>query len=99
MGYVAIIKEQGYRFGKQAVMWAKPRLRTPAQCERWSHIVAIAHNHLVLARDVVEVLLHPWESKHRPPTPQQVRRGMNIGKAKRFPVVRKTPKLPNLIPR
>ncbi len=127
LGYVRrFSQEHGYRFDKQALMWAKPRLRTPAQCERWSHVVAIAHNHLVLARDLVEASLHPWESKHREATPQQVRRGMNrllpqlgtparpphprgkspgrakgatIGKAKRFPVVRKTPKLPKLIPK
>ncbi len=127
LGYVRrFSQEHGYRFDKQALMWAKPRLRTPAQFERWSHIVTIAHNHLVLARDLVAAEFHPWESKHREPTPQQVRRAMNtllpqlgtparppqprgkspgrakgvtIGKAQRFPVVRKTPKLPQLIPR
>ncbi|MEO6892862.1 MAG: NF041680 family putative transposase [Ktedonobacteraceae bacterium] len=127
LGYVRrFSQEHGYRFDKQALLWEAPRLRTPAQFERWSHIVAIAHNHLVLARDLVAVEFRPWENTHREPTPQQVRRGMNkllpqlgtparppqprgkspgrakgakIGKAKRFPVVRKTPKLPPLIPR
>jgi DDE superfamily endonuclease len=127
LGYVRrFSQEHGYRFDKQALLWAKPRLRTPQQFERWSHIVAITHNHLVLAREQVEASLHPWESRRRQPTPQQVRRGMNkllpqlgtparppqsrgkspgrakgakSGKAKRFPVVRKTPKLPKLIPR
>jgi hypothetical protein len=107
------------------LLWAKPRLRTPEQFERWSQIVAIVFNHLVLARDLVEPTLHPWESTHRTPTSQQVRRAMNkllpqlgtparspqsrgkspgrakgvkIGKAKRFSVVRKTPKVPPLIP-
>jgi hypothetical protein len=100
-------------------------LRTPEQFERWSHIVAIAHNHLVLARELVEVQLRPWESQRRPPTPQQVRRGMHkllrrlgtptrapqprgkskgrkkgaqVKKAQRFPVIRKTPKVPQLVP-
>lgn len=118
-------QEHGYRFQKQALLWAKPRLRTPEQFERWSHIVAIVLNHLVLARDLVEPALRPWESVHRPATPQQVRRGINkllpqlgtparspqprgkspgrtkgvkIGKAKRFSVVRQTPKVPPLIP-
>jgi hypothetical protein len=78
LGYVLrFSQEHGYRFDKQALMWDEPRLRTPAQFERWSHIVAIVHNHLVLARDLVEVSLHPWETTHREPTPQQVRRGMN----------------------
>jgi hypothetical protein len=127
LGYVLrFSQEHGYRFDKQVLLWAQPRLRTPAQFERWSYIVAIARNHLVLARTLVAAELHPWESKQREPTPQQVRRGMRkllpqlgtparppqprgkspgrvkgakIGKAKRFSVVRKTPKLPKLIPR
>jgi hypothetical protein len=59
-------QEHGYRFDKQSLMWEQPRLRTPEQFERWSHIVAIAHNHLVLASPLVEAELRPWESKHRP---------------------------------
>lgn len=118
-------QEHGYRFDKQALLWEKPRLRTPAQFERWTQIVAIAHNHLVLARDLVEPELRPWESRQRKPTPQQVRRGIGkllprlgtparppkprgkskgrvkgamVRKATRFAVVRKTPKLPQLVP-
>jgi len=67
-------QEHGYRFDKQALLWEKPRLRTPEQFERWSQVVAIAHNHLVLGRDLVEAELRPWENKQRTPTPQQVRR-------------------------
>ncbi|GAC1365744.1 MAG: hypothetical protein NVSMB44_27920 [Ktedonobacteraceae bacterium] len=70
-------QEHGYRFDKQCLLWEQPRLRTPEQFERWSHVVAIAHNQLVLARDLVEAQLRPWESKQREPTPQQVRRGMH----------------------
>ena len=127
LGYVRrFSQEHGYRFDKQALMWAKPRWRTPAQFERWSWLVALARNHLVLARDLVTAELFPWENKHRPPTPQQVRRGINkllpqlgtparspqsrgkspgrakgvkIGKAKRFSVIGKTPKVPKLIPK
>lgn len=68
--------EHGYRFDKQALLWAAPRLRTPAQCERWSQVVAIVHNHLLLARPQVPAVLRPWESKERPASPQQVRRAM-----------------------
>jgi hypothetical protein len=119
-------QEHGYRFDKQALLWDKPRLRTPAQFERWTHLVAITHNHLALARDLVAAELRPWENTQRTPTPQQLRRGMlkllpalgtparspqprgkspgrakgtKIGKAERFSVVRKTPKLPKLVPR
>jgi hypothetical protein len=70
-------QEHGYRFDKQALLWEQPRLRTPEQFERWTQIVAIVHNHLVLARDLVEPELRPWESKHRVPSPQQVRRGIH----------------------
>jgi hypothetical protein len=49
----------------------------PPQFERWSHVVAIAHNHLVLASPLVEPVLRPWESKQRPASLQQVRRGLN----------------------
>ncbi len=118
-------QEHGYRFDKQALLWETPRLRTPEQFERWSHSVAIAHNHLVLARDLVEGELRPWENKQRKPSPQQVRRGIGkllprlgtpaqppqprgkskgrikgakVKKAERFAVIRKTPKLPQLVP-
>jgi len=78
LGYaLRFSQEHGYRFEKQSLLWDEPRVRTPAQFERWSHLVAIAHNHLVLARDLVETELRPWENKRRPSTPQQVRRGLH----------------------
>jgi hypothetical protein len=118
-------QEHGYRFDKQALMWEQPRLRTPEQFELWSQIVAIVHNHLVLARDLVEPELRPWENMQRQSTPQQVRRGIgkllprlgtptqppqprgkskgrmkgaSVKKAQRFAVIRKKPKLPQLVP-
>lgn len=69
-------QEHGYRFEKQCLLWEKPRLRTPEQFERWSQIVAIVQNQLVLARCLEQCLLRPWESKTRSPSPQQVRRAM-----------------------
>ncbi len=68
--------EHGYRFDKQALLWAEPRLRTPAQFERWSQVVAIVHNHLVLAYPQVQAELRPWETSQRRASPQQVRRAM-----------------------
>lgn len=68
--------EHGYRFEKQGLLWAQPRLRTPAQFERWSLLVAIVHNHLVLARPLVQAELRPWETGAREASPQQVRRAM-----------------------
>jgi hypothetical protein len=63
-------QEHGYRFGKQALLWTEPRLRTPEQFDRWSQIVAIVYNHLVLARDLAEAELRPWENKQRVHTPE-----------------------------
>jgi hypothetical protein len=68
--------EHGYRFDKQNVLWTQPRLRTPEQFERWSQIVAIVHNHLLLARPEVQAELRPWETSQRPASPQQVRRAL-----------------------
>jgi hypothetical protein len=68
--------EHGYRFDKQALQWAQPRLRTPEQFERWSQVVAIVQNHLVLARPQVPAPLRPWETNQREASPQQVRRAM-----------------------
>ena len=68
--------EHGYKFDKQALLWAAPRLRTPAQMERWTDLVAAVHNQLALARPLAVVARRPWESAARPVTPQQVRRTM-----------------------
>lgn len=69
-------QEHGYRFDKQALLWTDPRLQTPEQFTLWSQIVAIVHNHIVLAHDLIEAELRPWENKQRKHTPQQVRRGL-----------------------
>jgi hypothetical protein len=117
-------QEHGYRFDKQALLWTQPRLRTPEQFDRWSQVVAIVHNLIALAREFIAPELHPWENKHRDPTPQQVRRGLAkflpqlgtpasppkprgnpkgrkkgavVRKATRFPIVRKTAKIPQLV--
>ncbi len=69
-------QEHGYRFDKQALLRTEPHVQTPEQFDLWSHIVAIVHNHVVIARDFIEVELRPWENKQREHTPQQVRRGL-----------------------
>jgi DDE superfamily endonuclease len=68
--------EHSYRFEKQQVLWEQARLRTPEQFERWTQIVAIVQNHLVLARPFVQAARQPWERTQRAVTPQQVRRGL-----------------------
>lgn len=68
--------EHGYRFQKQVLLWDVPRVRTPEQFQRWSDLVAMAHNQLTLARPLVTVTHRPWEAKTKPATPPQVRRAM-----------------------
>ena len=68
--------EHGYRFDKQELLWDGPRLSTPQRTERWTHIVACAHNLLVLARPLVQGCYRPWETRCTVPTLTQVRRAM-----------------------
>jgi DDE superfamily endonuclease len=69
-------QEHGYRFLKQELLWTRVHVRTPAQFERWSWLVALVVNQLYLARELGQVLHRPWERTDRPVTPQQVRRVM-----------------------
>jgi DDE superfamily endonuclease len=68
--------EHCYRFLKQEVLWTRVHVRTPAQFERWSWLVALVFNQLYLARELGQALHRPWERQDRPITPQQVRRIM-----------------------
>jgi len=68
--------EHTSRFLKQDLFWAKARVRTPEQCERWSLIVATAMNQLVLARSLGQASFRPWERRQEVITPRQVRRCM-----------------------
>src|SRR5947199_8351725 len=66
--------EHGYRLDKQVRLGDEPRLRTPEQTERWTQIVACAHNQLVLARPLVTGIYRPWETRHAVLTLAQARR-------------------------
>jgi hypothetical protein len=68
--------EHGFRLDKQVLLWDKPRLRTPEQTERWTQVVACAHNQLVLARPLVEGIYRPWEHRRSVVTLSQARRGL-----------------------
>jgi hypothetical protein len=69
-------QEHGYRFDKQDMLWAAPLVRTPEQMQRWTDVVAMVRNQLVLARPLVEADRRAWEARTRAATPQQVRRAM-----------------------
>lgn len=69
-------QEHGYRYDKQDLLWAAPKLQTPEQMQRWTDVVALVRNELVLARDVVVAERRPWERHRLVTTPRQVRRAM-----------------------
>lgn len=71
-------QEHGYRFDKQNLLWEDPGFRTPEQFQVWTDLLSAVRDQLYLARPLVTVELMPWESKDRPITPQQVRRGMAL---------------------
>jgi len=68
--------EHGYRFDKQVLLWDVPRLSTPERTERWTQVVACAHNQLVLAHPLLEGCYRPWETRRSVLTLSQVRRAM-----------------------
>jgi len=68
--------EHGLRLDKQVLLWDEPRLRTPEQSERWTQVLACAHNQLVLARPLVDGVYRPWEHRRSVLTLAQVRRAM-----------------------
>jgi len=69
-------QEHGFRFDKQDLLWATPRVRSPEQFERWTDLVSVVHNQLVLMQPSVAAERRPWESKERPASLRQVRRAM-----------------------
>lgn len=69
-------QEHGYRFDKQELLWDGPRLSTPQRTERWTQLVACAHNLLVLARPLLQGCYRPWERRGSRPSLTQVRRAM-----------------------
>jgi hypothetical protein len=71
--------EHTVRFAKQTLGWTTPRVRTPAQAERWTWLVLAGYTQLRLARDAVADQRLAWE-RPRPPgqlSPYRVRRGFS----------------------
>ncbi|MFC5957696.1 transposase [Streptomyces pratens] len=80
--------EHTFRFFKQALGLTRPRLRNPAQADRWVWLILAAYTRLRLARSLTEDLRRPWEKPLTPDrlTPGRVRRG--------YPRIRRTPGTP-----
>jgi hypothetical protein len=85
--------EHTFRFLKQTLGWTRPRLRTPAQADRWTWLILAAYTQLRLTRGLATDLRRPWEAPLRPDqlTPGRVRRG--------FPRIRRTAGLPTTAPK
>ncbi|MFD8033240.1 NF041680 family putative transposase [Streptomyces sp. NPDC059717] len=69
--------EHTFRFFKQALGMTRPRLRHPAQADRWVWLVIAAYTQLRLARTLTGDLRRPWEKPLTSDqlTPGRVRRG------------------------
>jgi hypothetical protein len=66
-----------FRFLKQTLHWTLPRLRHPAQADRWTWLVLLAYTQLRLARPLAGDHPLPWQ-RPQPTgklTPERVRRG------------------------
>ena len=71
--------EHTIRFAKQTLGWTTPRLRHPAQADRWTWLVVAGYTQLRLARQLVADQRLAWE-RPRPPgqlSPYRVRRGFS----------------------
>jgi hypothetical protein len=69
--------EHTFRFFKQQLGWATPRLRDPAAADRWTWLIIAGYTQLRLARGLISDLRRPWERPSPPDrlTPTRVRRG------------------------
>ncbi len=70
--------EHTFRFLKQTLGWTTPRLRHPAQADRWTWLIVAAYTQLRLARTAVADQRLPWERPYPAErlTPCRVRRGV-----------------------
>jgi hypothetical protein len=69
--------EHTFRFLKQTLNWTLPRVRYPAQADRWTWVVVQAYTQLRLARTLAGDHPLPWQ-RPQPAgnlTPERVRRG------------------------
>jgi DDE superfamily endonuclease len=69
--------EHTFRLCKQTLGLTRPRLRRPAQADRWAWLLLAAYTQLRLARGLAVDLRRPWERPLPPErlTPCRVRRG------------------------
>jgi DDE superfamily endonuclease len=85
--------EHTFRFCKQTLGWTRPKVRNPAQADRWTWLILVVYTQLRLARGLAEDLRRPWEAPLGASqlTPGRVRRG--------FPRIHRTTARPAVAPK
>ena len=71
--------EHTFRFFKQTLGWTTPRVRHPAQADRWTWLLLLAYTQLRLAHSLVTDARLPWQKPLLPSklTPGRVRRAFS----------------------
>ena len=71
--------EHTLRFCKQTLGWTTPRVRHPAQADRWTWLIVVAYTQLRLARPWIADRRLPWERSLNAGrlTPARVRRALS----------------------
>jgi DDE superfamily endonuclease len=69
--------EHMFRFFKQVLGWARPKLRDPVAADRWTWLIIACYAQLWLARGLAADIRLPWQRPCPPGrlTPARVRRG------------------------
>ncbi len=85
--------EHTFRFLKQTLNWTLPRVRHPAQADRWTWLVVLAYTQLRLARPLAGDQPLPWQCPQPTGklTPERVRRGFSTLLV-RLPILASPPK-------
>ena len=68
--------EPWYHLAQSRLYWTLPRLKTPAQSQRWSDLMPLLTWQLWLARPLIIDNPLPWQKPQLYPTPQRVLQGM-----------------------
>jgi hypothetical protein len=85
--------EHTFRFLKQTLNRTLPRVRHPAQADRWTWLVTLAYTQLRLARPLADDRPLPWQRPQSAGklTPERVRRGLST-LLLRLPILASAPK-------
>lgn len=68
--------EPAIRFRKNRLCWTLPRFQYADACDRWTHLVDLAHWQIWLARSLVSDQPLPWQKPQADLTPGRVTQGL-----------------------